>query len=119
MKTIRNLASIFLSLSIFLSGCEVHIGTPETPSHPSSIPASATWVGGSDGGVFVLLSAVTPEAKGTVYEVKVFEPSGNLAYEGKLKLNSKSESPIESNLFDAWDGDTLYLKDGRSLSVPE
>jgi len=41
-----------LFLVIFLSACEIHYGEVEPPPRPPSVPESALWTGGLDGGVF-------------------------------------------------------------------
>jgi hypothetical protein len=47
---------LFLLLTlIFVSACDVQQSEPEIPNKPSEVPDKAFWVGGLDGGVFVLI----------------------------------------------------------------
>ncbi|MDN3436402.1 hypothetical protein QMA03_18665 [Pseudoalteromonas sp. APC 3356] len=47
---------LFLLLTlIFVSACDVQQSEPEIPNKPSEVPDKAFWVGGLDGGVFVLM----------------------------------------------------------------
>lgn len=88
-------------------------------TRPKNIPESAIWVGGADGGVYVLVSEVSKNRN--VYFGKVFHENGNVWYKGRLILSPKNSSPpgnlIDENLYTGWDGDTLYLKNGSVLKT--
>jgi hypothetical protein len=81
------------------------------------VPAKAIWAGGVDGGDFILLSPA--KAAGT-YSAKIYnDHSGDLDFTGDLRLTAPSEAPIDVNdpkIYSGWDGQTLHLRDGRSLT---
>jgi hypothetical protein len=88
-----------------------------TPLKPKNVPAQSVWVGGADGGIFVLLKKVNRLGKG-IYIAQIHAQSGYLEYKGKLKIE-----PVNSLDFDTsdkescsfWGGDSLHLRDGRIL----
>ncbi len=84
------------------------------------MPATALWVGGLDGGVFLVFGKKASDPK-QVYEVVVYyEHSGDVWFKGKLRLDSGEIDPRsyrDPNFFSAWDGDRLYLADGRQLTA--
>jgi hypothetical protein len=55
------------------------------------------------------------------YTGKIYDDNtGELLFSGTLRFDAKTSRPInvaDHQTFDAWDGDTLYLTDGRSLSI--
>lgn len=87
------------------------------PLRPAGVPAKAFWLGGPDGGVFVVLK----RQQGTVsasYSGAVYHPDGSLWYQGKFVLqpaNGGSVDPEERGQFAGWDGTQLLLQDGRAL----
>jgi hypothetical protein len=101
-----------------LAACNVVTGgEPVPPSRPSGVPAKAVWAGGIDGGRFFLMGPA--RANGT-YPLKVYNDyTGELEFGGVVRLDEPSSVPIivnDSKTFNSWDGDTLLLRDGRSLS---
>jgi hypothetical protein len=88
----------------------------EPPPRPRGVPAKALWAGGVDGGDFILLSPA--KAAGT-YSAKIYnDHSGELDFSGDLHLSKPSTAPIDVNdpkSYSGWDGETLHLRDGRSL----
>lgn len=91
----------------------------EMPPRPESIPQSALWVGGPDGGVYVVLDNKSNENP-AIYNAKIFHSEGSTSYIGKLIINTPTNPSFDFNdtsFYTGWDGDTLYLKDGRSLSI--
>lgn len=91
----------------------------EIPPKPTSIPTGSLWVGGLDGGVYILLNKLAQD-KLTIYDAKIFYSEGTVSYIGKLVINTP-ENPsfdyADISFYTGWDGDTLYLKDGRTLSI--
>lgn len=58
------------------------------------VPESAIWIGGPDGGVFVLVKKHNGvDAK--IYLAKVYYVSGDIAYNGLMRLYRFRESTIE------------------------
>lgn len=82
-----------------------------------NVPRETMWIGGSDGGVFVVLK--TENLSGGIYRAKVFaDHTGELLYEGKLALTPPTPAlpaTDDPTLFTAWDGSALLLADGRRM----
>ena len=104
-------------LVFILSQVEVRSGEPEPPPRPPGVPEKAVWYGGLDGGRFYLLRPAP--ADGT-YSLKVYNDwSGDLEFNGELRLDEPSRAPIRLNdakTFADWNGSRLRLTDGRTLS---
>jgi hypothetical protein len=103
----------------FISSCDTQHEEVYIPTKPDSVPKSALWVGGLDGGVFVLVeknkSDPPDEYWGEVYYV-----SGDIAYKGKMRLTPEGGGVIDymnSEIFQGWDGDTLYVSGNRQLKI--
>lgn len=107
-----------VALSSVLSACQCEVQTaePEPPPRPGGVPAKAIWAGGLDGGDFILLSAATPDG---TYPAKIYnDHSGDLEFSGKLRLKEPSQAPIDvqdPKTYSGWDGESLFLRDGRIL----
>jgi hypothetical protein len=88
------------------------------PPRPQSIPISALWIGGPDGGVYVLVKNNNDGPD--IYDAEIYYSEGSISYKGKLVINT-ADSPQfnynDTNSYSAWDGDTLYLQDGRLLTI--
>ena len=111
------LASLFLSFT----GCQKQKTENQIPPRPLSAPASSIWVGGLDGGVFVLVRKSEGSAKG-IYHGEIYYTSGDLSYKGPLKILPSEDStfnPEDTKSYEGWDGDTLYLTNGRRLLAVE
>ena len=100
-----------LLLAALLGGCHKEETAAAEPARPASVPAQATFVGGLDGGVFLLLQPVGND----LYQVKVFLDSGVIAYEGRAKA-ATAGGKVTVNDVAGWDGQQLQLKDGGSLT---
>lgn len=89
----------------------------EPPPRPASVPARAIWAGGVDGGSFILLE---PTKKTDQYSAKIYgDSAGDVVFDGVLQVDQQGTAPLDvknPKTFSFWDGDTLYLADGRSLS---
>jgi len=108
---------LLAGLVYIFSQIEVTIGDSWPPPHPKGVPAKAVWNGGLDGGRFYLMRPA--QADGT-YTLKVYNDwSGDLEFNGELRLDEPSRAPIRVNdkdTFHSWDGSKLRSKDGRTLS---
>lgn len=94
----------------------------EVPRRPAGVPAAAFWVGGPDGGVFVLLEP-TNDRRGT-FAARIFHPDGAVWYAGPLVPAARDGAaadidPGQHDQFAGWDGERLLLVDGRSLESPQ
>ena len=87
----------------------------DSPRRPAGVPAQAFWVGGLDGGVFVLLER-SNDRKGT-FAGKIYHQDGELLYAGPLvpKPAGTFVDPAQHEQFAGWDGERLLIADGRSL----
>ena len=92
-------------------------GMVAEPKRPQNVPAKAIWVGGPDGGVFVVIEK-RKETEPHVYYAEIYYESGELWYKGGLALEpprAPFPDPKQHELLSGWDGDALYLVDGRVL----
>lgn len=107
------------STCLLLMACKTGARSTEVdaPPRPQGVPEKAVWAGGLDGGAFILLNPTSPAGR---YAGKIYDDNtGEVIFSGTLRVDSKASIPInvtDRKAFDAWDGDTLYLTDGRSLS---
>ena len=104
----------------FIAGCNIEMKT-EVPKRPSNVPESAIWVGGPDGGFFVFVKKHN-DADTRIYLAKVYYSSGDIAYNGLMRLypDGSSEFDVEKKeSYVGWDGDKLYLSNNRHLRVQE
>ena len=101
-------------------GCEKEAPKPVEPVRPSNIPANSLWVGGIDGGVFVLI-AKSKKSEKDMYQGEIYYVSGDAAYKGPMKIFPAGSSfeISEKGSYEGWDGDTLYLSNNRYLKVKE
>jgi hypothetical protein len=109
---------VVLILTLLLLACEAQNSPTKSPPLPNGVPKEAMWIGGVDGGVFVVLTKA-PEPRTFLAEV-YFDQSGELWYKGRLQLESENQSEFDytnAAAYTAWDGDTLYLTDGRELKA--
>lgn len=102
-------------LCLPLLACQ-HGSELEPPPRPRGVPAAAVWAGGVDGGDFIQLSPA--KAAGTYFAKIYNDHSGELDFSGELRLSKPSAARIDVNdpkSYSGWDGETLHLRDGRSL----
>lgn len=111
---------LFCVFIVFLiSSCDSPQDENYIPSRPSSVPESALWVGGLDGGVFVLVNKIKTDPPDD-YWGEVYYVSGDIAYKGKMQLTPKGGGVIDftnPETFQGWDGDTLYVSGNRQLKT--
>lgn len=106
------LVSFFLVA--ILSGCEIEYGEIDPPTKPSSVPESALWTGGPDGGVFVDIFSTKRKNiyKGTIYT----DVTGIVIYQGEFKYTGEHKFDYKNRFsYGAWDGDYLFLRNNEKL----
>jgi len=100
--------------AVLMLGC-ISKNTP--PDMPHNVPSDAIWIGGNDGGVF--LKCVKHENSPQTYSCKIYNDStGEIEVDTEFAIAQPGDPNIDindRNLFDSWDGDCIYLKDGRRL----
>lgn len=114
LAIVVGVAAAFVALSCKIRQVETE---PEPAPRPKGVPERAIWAGGVDGGSFIMLESTSSSDRysGTIYD----ETTGEVIFRGTLRLDARTGEPINVNdpkILDSWDGDTLYLTDGRSLS---
>ncbi len=110
---------VLFLLSLFLLGCEQDTPVIAEPSRPSNVPAASVWVGGVDGGVFVLVNK-SKSQDNDEYFSEIYYVSGDLSYKGSMKIFPPGSPGFETTnkeSFRGWDGDTLYLKNNQYLKI--
>ncbi len=110
---------VFLSVLLIISGCSNSSDNTEEHIRPDSIPNTALWVGGADGGIYLTIKK-NKNDKSNIYRGVIYYSSGGIDYEGKLTINNIENSNFDysnSESYSSWDGDTLYLRDGRELKI--
>ena len=92
----------------------------DAPARPAAVPAQAIWTGGHDGGVFLIVRPAGGNAD--AYSAEIYHDySGDILYRGRLLIQpakSGTFSVKDAASYSGWDGDTLYLADGRRLVKP-
>ena len=66
----------------FIFSCDLQYEAVPSPPKPESVPHNAFWVGGHEGGVYILISAQQDKKtySGTIY----FDTNGEIGYQGKF-----------------------------------
>ena len=102
----------FLTVLFILLGC----GTPEVS--PQLGPNGSFWVGGADGGVYIFIEDDENKTDDMYQGVIYYEADQSVWYSGKFKYN-KSDilKTSDRSIYDGWDGEKLFLKDGSYLSA--
>lgn len=117
---LRFLVYSFL-FSLISYGCMENLNSnAKQPKKPPNVPKEAVWSGGVDGGVFIYIRK-EENSPPNIYVAKIFyDSTGDIWYEGRLSVEPP-EDPIfdykSDKVFSGWDGDTLYLRDGRKLTA--
>jgi hypothetical protein len=114
------ICTVFITLLI-LNPPEITFEELETaePNKPKSIPEKAFWVGGIDGGNFILISKNT---KGNnVFSTEIYNDyTGDLEYSGTLKYSgvvTAEASLSDPAFYQGWDGEKLHLTNGEYMST--
>ena len=106
-----------MALAIALAAFGCSQGSSQ-PARPKSLPASAFWVGGADGGVFVDVQPAGAGAARSQYRGTIYHPDGEVWYAGALQLQPATAAPLDlsnKQQFEAWDGTRLLLSGQRVL----
>jgi len=105
---------------ILINGCDLFSESNSEQKRPKGIPSTAFRVGGTDGGVYVVLDK-KENSQPSIYYAEIYsEHFGDILYKGQLMMQP-SDQPLfdykNQELLSAWDGEKLYLKDGRILKA--
>lgn len=106
---------VLLAAMLIALGCG---NSSSQPSRPASVPTAAFWLGGPDGGVFVLLKPRDDKAPATRCAGTIYRQDGSVWYTGAFAIDPASSPPVNTadhKLFEGWDGTQLLLRDGRAL----
>lgn len=100
---------------LFLIACQpVTSARPEL--RPEPVPASALWVGGADGGVYVDIRRDDKHYSGTVYT----DSTGDVWYSGSFVYSGTAEFDVNTaGSYTGWDGEMLYLANGEYLKAEQ
>lgn len=82
---------------------------------PNSVPVTAVWDGGADGGNWIDCKVV--DSTNNIFYCTVFDDySGEIIFQSTMKLKGKNTKLVElNNLLGVYSGDEIYLKDNRKL----
>ncbi len=109
---------ILMTAIFFGCGKADSVNDLKDQKRPEGLPVEAAWVGGSDGGVYVLVTKSQNEEG--IYLAKVYYENGELWYSGRMALIPKSKkafNSIDEKVLTGWDGETLFLTQGRMLKA--
>jgi hypothetical protein len=99
-----------------VDGCRMK-AAEGAPSRPFNVPPAAFWLGGPDGGVFVLLKA--DESGGHTHPIQgtIFHQNGQTWFTGRFVAEPAGATiAVEDRAaFMGWDGERLLLTQGRAL----
>jgi hypothetical protein len=106
-----------IALALLLIDC-----APRPPARPSSVPASATWAGGADGGMWYDCSedVATRSNKCSI----LFDPGGNLLITARYQLQGSQRAAKKDELRgmtlggQPW-GSVIYLDGNKELHAIE
>lgn len=123
-KTTRNFFYFTFSIAFLLAiafGCiEQADDMSETSQRPQGVPESAFWIGGADGGVFIVVQK-NKELQAHIYYSEIYhDQTGELWYKGRLAMQPSDQPYVDhtkQELFMSWDGESLHLSDGRVLQA--
>lgn len=106
---------IWIAILIFsITACDMQDEAIEPPAKPESVPESAFWIGGHEGGVFISISRGQDSKTyfGTIY----FDANGEIWYQGKFQYTGDASFNVGDKLsYTGWDGDFLFLANGEKL----
>jgi len=110
--------TILLFVTLILASCSNSNDNNEGHTRPDSIPKTALWVGGVDGGIYLEIKKDQND-KPNIYSGVIYHSSGDIDFKGKLSINNNEPSFEYNNSesYSSWDGDILYLRDGRELII--
>ncbi len=106
---------LFGLVFLILAACPTH---ESMPARPESVPEEAMWIGGIDGGAWVVLTKPAHEPD-HIYHAEVYgDQAGDPWYIGRLEVipSTQPNVPLDQpDAYGVWDGDQLLLQDGRSM----
>ena len=105
-------AAALAGLLALLPGCPKSGG--HAPNRVPGVPVEAEWVGGADGGAWILCE---DRAQRRLHCRVYHDFTGELEFDSDVVLNSgNGPTPRASELeFDGWDGQSIHLINGGSL----
>ena len=84
---------------------------------PAHVPSNATWVGGADGGVYVLIKRF-PEDPPGIYRGCVYHDTASwLAYRGAFSVERDGPYTPGQDPLTAWDGTRLHYSETGILDA--
>jgi hypothetical protein len=106
------MVSVLLMIFAGTFGCS---RIENAPLRPAGVPKSAVWVGGSDGGVFIVCDS--PESDVTANACTVFnDGTGDVLMSGRFVFKTKNSGVAVRDLrYSAYDGSKILLQNGSSL----
>jgi hypothetical protein len=121
-NTFKFSAIPILILCVILIGCEFIKGSAaiKPPQKPPNVPKEAIWSGGVDGGVFILVQKDKNSPANIYFADIYYDSTGEIWYKGRLSIDPLEKPDFDyrnKEVYSGWDGDTLYLKDGRILKA--
>ena len=87
----------------------------EQPERPESVPASAVWDGGVDGGNWIDCQLI--DSLSSVFDCTVYEDfNGEILFKGNMKFEGEKISLTElRKILGVYGGSEIYLKNGKKL----
>jgi len=117
--TLASLLTIFIFFIIFNPPEIIIEDKISSPKKPESVPNTALWAGGIDGGNFIFVKTYKHEEK--LFFAQIYNDfSGEIEYEGLVKyFGSKNITDLLNNpsFYRGWDGDSLHLIDGEIMTI--
>lgn len=110
MRFVPLIAIVF----VFMLSCTFRTADPP---RPKGVPPEAVWVGGPDGGVFLIVREATG-APDTYLLTVYHDRTGEVWYNGPAAVQPPGKGKLEparAETFSGWDGEKLILTDGRVL----
>jgi hypothetical protein len=110
---IRLTALVFILL-VLASACGCSRGE-NVPPRPKGVPKSAEWVGGPDGGVFIVCESAETDISAKACTV-FSEGTGDVLMSGHFVIRNKgSQVAVRDLKYSAYDGSQILLQNGSSL----
>ncbi len=112
MKKIIIIIVLFLIIAVIYM---VFSSKTKEIKRPTSVPVTAVWDGGADGGNWIDCKVV--DSTNNIFYCTVFDDySGKIIFESTMKLQGKTTNLVElNNLLGIYSGNKIYLKDKRTL----
>lgn len=122
LLSIIALTAIVFSYFYFTpSAIQVEETKIEAPNKPSSVPEDTFWAGGVDGGNFIKITVDSTAPKAVSAEI-YNDSTGDVEYNGRMEYSGPDgvpEAVSDPSFIHGWDGNSLHLANGHSLSAVE